>query len=290
MTIIGGGAWGHPYSLFKWGLIAKALGAKYVFLSVGTCSIESRLSRFFFRQALRLSSYRSYRDHTSKYLLEEMTFTHGDVVAPDLAFSHENALLVSGLSSIGSVKTVGISPITYLRHNWPKKDKEVYESYLENLVGFISGLVKRGYVIHLFTTNSSDRHAIREIVDLLLQSGNLNISGKIFQIRTETLKELFSSLDKVNCVVASRLHGVILAHLMRKPVLAISYDRKVDTHMKDTGFSDYCLDIHSLDAGTLMKAFDAMAADDEAIELKLQEICTDYARLLERQYNQVLED
>src|SRR5207249_1080169 len=32
-----GGPWGHPYALFKWGLLARAVSARYVFLSVGTC-------------------------------------------------------------------------------------------------------------------------------------------------------------------------------------------------------------------------------------------------------------
>jgi polysaccharide pyruvyl transferase WcaK-like protein len=284
-----GGPWGHPYSLLKWGLIARTIGARYAFLGVGTCALESRLSTFFIRQALRLAAYRSYRDQTSKKLLEEMAFTHGDPVGPDLAFSYEKTRLVSGCVSTGSGKTIGISPITYLRHNWPKKDKEVYERYLTSLVAFISGLIQRGYSILLFTTNSPDRHGIGEIVDLLSQGGNLDVSGKIHQARTDTLDELFSSLEKVDCVVASRLHGVILGHLMQKPVLAISYDRKVDTYMNDTGFPEYCLDIHNVNVDSLMKAFEAMVADEEKIALKLQKIGTDYARLLDRQYKLVLE-
>ena len=42
-----GGAWGHPYALFKWALIAKAAGTSFMFLSVGTGSLDSKLSRFF---------------------------------------------------------------------------------------------------------------------------------------------------------------------------------------------------------------------------------------------------
>src|ERR1700677_1019125 len=39
------GPWGHPWSLFKWSLLAKCRNVRILFLSVGYASLDSRWSR-----------------------------------------------------------------------------------------------------------------------------------------------------------------------------------------------------------------------------------------------------
>src|ERR1700694_5591332 len=56
-----GGLWGHPYALLRWGLLARAVGARFAFASVGTGSLPPT-SRFLVRRALALADYRSFRD------------------------------------------------------------------------------------------------------------------------------------------------------------------------------------------------------------------------------------
>ncbi len=57
-----GGPWGHPWSLLKWSVLSRIYRVPFLFVSVGKCSLEHPLSRFFVRIALRLAAYRSYRD------------------------------------------------------------------------------------------------------------------------------------------------------------------------------------------------------------------------------------
>ena len=129
-----GGPWEHPYALFKWGLIARAVGARYVFLSVGTCSLSSRLSNFFIYHALKLAAYRSYRDQTSKRLLEHMSFTRNDAVYPDLAFSYVNRRAMHSTGSRNVGRVVGVSPIAYLsQHGWPREDLSVYSPFAPSI-------------------------------------------------------------------------------------------------------------------------------------------------------------
>jgi len=280
-----GGPWQHPYALFKWGLIARAVGARYVFLSVGTCSLASRLSHFFIYHALRLATYRSYRDQTSKRLLEHMDFTRNDAVYPDLAFSYVNHS--TGSRNVGRV--VGVSPIAYLsQHGWPKVDLSVYVRYFGNLVHFISDLLRQGYSVVLFSTDLQDSKVVNDVVDSLAKDVSLNIDGRIWQPRTDTLDELFAQLLKADYVVASRLHGVLLSHLLYIPVLAVSYDRKVDTHMRDMGLSEYCLDIHNLETMSLLKAFELLTMNAGLIRSELKNRHIEYAHALERQYDFVL--
>lgn len=46
-------------------------------------------------------------------------------------------------------------------------------------------------------------------------------------------------------VVTSRFHGVLLSQLHEKPVLAISYHKKIDCLMDDTGQGDFVVPITS---------------------------------------------
>lgn len=281
-----GGPWGHPYSLLKWGLIARSVGARYAFLGVGTCTLEFKLSELMIRRALSLAFFRSYRDSKSKKLLKNISFTHQDTVCPDLAFSFEKKRLkIHNRDEQPPGKSVGISPIAYLRQNWPKQDNRVYQNYLEILVDFINMVLRHGYSIDLFTTDSSDLQPVREVFNLLEETNNSQVLNKVRQVRTESLDELYAALSSVDCVLASRLHGVLLSHLALKPVLAISYDRKVDTYMDDMGFSEYCVDIHAINADMLFVKFQKITSEADNIIEEIQKSGMHYADELNQQYD-----
>lgn len=284
-----GGAWAHPYALFKWGFIAKAVGAKYAFLSVGTCTLESKLSVFFIRQALRMADYRSYRDHDSKMLLRHITITCKDAVYPDLAFSYGLRSAVRTSHKTESGRVVAVSPIAYLsRYAWPRKDVLLYERYFDELIAFIYKLVSQGYFVVLFSTDTPDRHVVSDLVIRLYENGEPKIRRRIRRADPDTIEDLHRELVNVDYVVASRLHGVLLSHLLALPVLAISYDRKVDTYMRDMEMADYCLDIHRLEATSLFNAFQELTINQDKIKMRLTQKKKDYARALEKQYDFVL--
>jgi polysaccharide pyruvyl transferase WcaK-like protein len=285
-----GGTWGHPYALFKWGLLAKLAGSRFIVLSVGTCELESKVSLFFIRHALRLASYRSYRDRTSKELLKHMAFTRNDEVYPDLAFSYSNSELSKNSAKKSNRKVVGVSPIAYLAPGrWPKQNNAVFRPYFETLVAFVRILIRRGYSVVLFSTDATDRAVVSDMVDALTQESDLDVSGKLNHARTHTLPELLDQLRQVDYVVASRLHGVLLSHRFLLPVLAISYDRKVDTYMADLGLSEYSVDIHDVTTDSLVEVFEALTEDSESIRSTLLEINDRFARDLQHQYDVVLE-
>jgi polysaccharide pyruvyl transferase WcaK-like protein len=285
-----GGAWGHPYALFKWGLLAKMAGSRFVILSVGTCRLESKLSGFFIRQTLRLASYRSYRDQASKDSLEHMAFTRDDEVYPDLAFSYSKREEFENLDNEPNCKVIGVSPICYLSpYGWPEQDVAVYERYFEALLALVRISTKRGYSVVLFSTAGSDDEKIAgDIVDTLTKENDLDVTSRVSHPRTRTLAELFCQLRRVNYVVASRLHGVLLSHRLCLPVLAISYDRKVDTYMADVGLSHYCMDIHDVTTDSLVEVLNALMEKSGPIRSVLSDVNHRYALDLKRQYDVVL--
>jgi polysaccharide pyruvyl transferase WcaK-like protein len=285
-----GGAWGHPYALAKWGIIAKIARAKYVFLSVGYCDIESRLSRFFIKKALSFSSYRSYRDHNSKKLLKYLQYTDKDPVYPDLAFSYIKNYPIHELEKNQAAKTVGISPIAYLSRLWPKNDFQIYENYLNTLKAFALDLFKQGYNIVFFSTDRPDRQVNNDIIEYFLETVDGNeMSKKITHHCPDTLDELFEKLLHVEYVVASRLHGILLSHIINKPAIAVSYDRKVDTYMSDLGLIRYCLDIHKVEITSLKNTFQKLVKNGDSVKIILEKKAKQYFLELQNQYDLLLE-
>ncbi len=64
-----GGPWGFPYTLAKWGWLARLSGTSLVFVSVGAGPIKEDLSFRLIRMALGAASYVSLRDTPSRELL-----------------------------------------------------------------------------------------------------------------------------------------------------------------------------------------------------------------------------
>ena len=262
-----GGPWGHPYALFKWGLLARMSGIDYVFLSVGVGSLDAKLSRLFIRTALKLSSYRSYRDQTSKDIIAGVGPVRGDPVFPDLAFSYSLPKGERRAVTKRSKGVVGVSPITYLHpHRWPRADQAIYDGYMDRLVIFVSSLLREGYSIVFFSTDSPDRDATKDVIRILNDQVDFSLTDKIEEVPAFTVEDIFTYLQKVDYVVTSRLHGVLLSHLAGKPVLAISYDRKVDTYMEEMNQSEYCIDIHNFDESSLIKKFRLLEANAPDIQ------------------------
>jgi polysaccharide pyruvyl transferase WcaK-like protein len=264
-----GGAWGHPFTLFKWALLARLTRTKFVMLSVGACSTESRTTRAFLSWALKLSHLRSYRDAGTKALLRGWDFTRNDPVVPDLAFSYP----VPSVAPIGKSRSVGqrrigISPISHLSpHYWPQTNGTIFDNYVSALTEFASTQLSNGDELVFFTTASPDVHVASQLTEkLMARIGSANQRVRIERFSANNLDALFQVLSGLDLVIASRLHGVILSHLVAVPVLAISYDRKVDVHMEDLGQGRFCLDFHTLAVPTLLARFARLAG--EAAEIR----------------------
>ena len=286
-----GGPMGHPYSLFRWALIAKATKTKFVFLSVGVCSIDSKVSKFFIKIALRLSNYRSYRDQGSLNLISDLSFTKCDNVFPDLAFSYPLKMktdFVDYGNLIPKLK-IGLSPIAYLSEElWPKNNKAFFNRYLNCMIDFIVYLIKRDHEIFLFATDGPDKRVINLILKRVKLCFRDTKKYRLLSIDTYCVKDFFFEIDKFDCVIASRLHGVILSHLYGKPVLAISYDRKVTDYMKQINEDKFCVDIHHIHVLELINVFEMFTSDLAHIKNNISEKTSQFRDELLRQYDDLL--
>lgn len=66
-------------------------------------------------------------------------------------------------------------------------------------------------------------------------------------------------------VVTCRYHGVVLAHILNKPVLAISHHPKVASLMDALGLGQYCVDIQTFDPIELTERFASLVTHNREV-------------------------
>ena len=288
-----GGPWAHPYALFKWSLLARATGTRLVFLSVGVCTLDSRLSGYFVRRALRWADYRSYRDQHSRDLLRDWPFTRRDAICPDLAFSHPGAAS-EGSDPPGrsrSPEIVALSPIAYLStHGWPRRDAHVFAGYIKVLASFTADLLRDGWEVVLFASDFLDQPVLDEMGVTLGGELPEPLLQRLRLPRIRAAGELINALLNVDVVIASRLHGVILAHLAGKPVLAISYDRKVNTYMEDMDQAEYCLAVQQVQLDVVAGKFKSLIADAPRVRTTVSRRVEECRKRLAEQYDYLVRE
>jgi polysaccharide pyruvyl transferase WcaK-like protein len=281
-----GGAWAHPYTLFKWGALAKLSGTKFVILSVGAGPIGERLSKIFIRLAIGMADYLSFRDGASKRLVESFCRNIKAKVYPDLAFSL-NPGEVCGLRRSEIRNTiVGMSPISH--DAFRNQPEAVYEKYLNAFTDMVIWLRERDYPVMLFPSDvGMDIPVIEEVRGRLhARLGTTKLLGVSVPCVLE-LRDLLRELSMVKMVIASRLHGVLLSHVLGIPVLALSHHGKVEAHMGNMDQRQYCVKIEAVNTKVLIENFLKLEKTREEIGEKVRNRRNSYKYSLEEQYERV---
>ncbi len=269
-----GGPWGLPLSLLKWSLIAKRSKVPFVIASVGAGKVESRWSRIFLRAALKRCSYRSYRDEHSRQVARKLIQVEtDDVVVPDLALG-VTASTTPAASQVHRLarrrRIVAISPIAYAKPGcWPHEDALVYRRYVDEMAKAVREFVNRGYFVVLMVSALSDRAVIGELQQSVNAMATNGSSEQIYAPSIESWRDVVGSLKSVDLLIASRLHSIILGCATHRPVVAVSFDPKVNRMMADLAMSEHLLNIEEFVASDIMKASDRVARESASLQEKM---------------------
>ncbi len=283
-----GGPMNLPYTLWKWCVAARLAGARIVFLSMGAGPLDSRLSRWFIKRSLNWSDYRSLRDESSKRLVDGLGVRAPTPLYPDLAHS----LHLPGTprrSTSGPAREIGVNPFPqYDPRYWPVQDAGSYRQYLDRLAEFCVALLRRGARLHLFPTQlRSDTLVIADLRDAILRRMPEALD-RVVVPRVETIEDLTAVLDRVDLVVATRFHGILLALMRARPVLAVSNHNKMTELMVAAGQAEFVLPIDGIDPQILLERFLALEAGRERIEADLGRRMAEFDRRLAEQYDAAL--
>lgn len=283
-----GGPWGHPWTLLKFAALSRVFGVPFIYLSVGLCSLHYPLSRWFVGWSLRLAQYRSFRDQGSQTASEAQFHGISSAVWPDLAYGYSlpHMLVQRKDRSRDAQLRIAVNPIAFLDPRvWPVKDEQRYRRYFDQLVQVLKRLMWEGHRLTLFTTDGIDAQTSGDLRDAL--EAELSYAGQLTVLPDppeQTCEVLLQNLCDADVVIASRLHGVILCHLIALPVVAISFDRKVDVHMNEIGQSDYCMSIDSFTSDTLSQRLTSIVHARElesekircAVQANRRQVATQY--------------
>lgn len=282
-----GGAWGFPYTLYKWTWLAKLTGTKVAILSVGAGPISSPLSKWFFKRVLNRVEYRSYRDAISSRLMQSLKIEGAHPVLPDLVYSLQ--LPAPRATSVGATKVVvGTNPVPFFDGRyWPTPDPERYSDYVRKFAKFAHWLDKSGHAVLFFPTQvRADSLTISDIRCAMNGSGNS--SNLLEGQKIQGLEDLVSEIARADLVVANRYHGILISLMMNKPVLGVAYHEKSRALLAQAGQGDYVLKIDDFKSEDLIERFQALEANAPDIKKKIAECMAPLRKALDEQYDTVL--
>ncbi len=283
-----GGPWAFPYTLCKWVLLASAAKAKVAFVSVGAGPIRSPLGKFFAYVALRLSSYRSYRDGTSQSFVETLGVSAPSTVFPDLVYSLAIEAPSSNSVARESQPIVGINPVPFSDNRyWLGASERQYEMYIRKLAEFASWLIESGHQILFFPMQLRlDPPVIADIKSLMTPAEAS--APNVIEKPVLSFEDLLSAICMTEIVVATRFHGIVISYVLNKPVLGIAYQPKSRDVMVQMGQSDYVVDIESFDTDSLKTRFALLKSRSACIKQEIKQRKSMVQRALQSQYDEIL--
>jgi polysaccharide pyruvyl transferase WcaK-like protein len=284
--VCGLSGWG-PYTMFKWSLVAKLCRCKLLFVSVGAGPVYSALGKYFVKSALSLADFRSYRDNASLEYLKGIGFpTNSDRVYPDLVFSLPEAVIANDNSEKKRRSVVGLGLMEY--YGKPSVDSPgnaIYLAYLENLVVFLRWLLAHEYDARLLIGDVGDRRVTEEFKSLLKERSLIYDEARIIDEPVSSVEHLLSQLAATDIVVATRFHNVLLALLLNKPVISISFHHKCASLMSEMGLGEYCHDINHMNAGRLIEQFQDVERNAEKLKPVIRQKVEQSRKALDEQYS-----
>jgi len=265
--------------------MARAAGVKFLILNVGAGPLNHPLSKFFVLRALRLASYVSFRDQESRDLATDLGFNGKGYIFPDNVYSLDVASSNTGTKRRNRA-IVGIAPMPFPFSDllkYPSNAQEIQSQLVDKIAAFTSSLVAQAYSIKLFGSDTkADPPVIEDLRRTLLDRYNVSLPE---YVPLASLDELLSRMANMDYVVTCRFHGVVFAHLLNKPVLAIAHHPKVIHLMNDLGLSKYCVDMRTFDPVRLMDRFTSLVEETESVKKALATNLSDYRMRLTTQWD-----
>jgi polysaccharide pyruvyl transferase WcaK-like protein len=276
-------------AILKWAFLARLRGCKVAFLSVGVGTLERGRSRLIVKTALSLAHYRSYRNMLSKGLLESNGFdTRRDPICPDLAFSLKLPAPVRRFVRHGAKPVVGIGLMGYYRHRPHESGEDVYANYLRKMAQFAAWLLERGYTVRLLIGDVVYDEGVKDDLKALLHERGVQCDdGQLIDRRVRDFQQVLAELSATDIVVATRFHNLLLAILLHKQVIAISYHKKDDALLADFGLEKYCQWIDTFDVETLIEQFQDAEKSAAMQVARVRRQCHSNRVALQDQYRRV---
>ena len=274
------GQYAFPYNIWKWVVLSRLRGARAYFVNQGAGPLKTATGRYFLKSALGKADYVSFRDRRSRDLLMSAGWKGESAVHPDCVYGLPADL--GGPSSRlddSAQSVIGISP---MRVYWDR-DPRIYEKLIDDLGDLGASLSLQNRTLCLFSTeNPADDLPISDLAAAISKRAP---AAKLDTAKIHDLAEVWSCMRRMDFVVTCRFHGVVFAHRMGIPVLAIAHHPKVSTLMHDLGLSEFCIEVADCTPDRLTDLFASLTARSDEIRSHMLDSAERYRLELMRQFD-----
>ena len=253
VLILGGGGILQPgstiFSIFLYSLLFKIFGCKVVLLSVGVEFPHSfsPLDKFLVRLLVGISDVITVRDLVSRAFLKSLSVSKPILVFRDLSYLIYDDLcrFRSNFEFNGSGNPYVILVLKDISSNvMPLRGEHLDVHYLVKVLSdFCNYLIDvKGLQVYFLIAQHGLKSDLNIVFKVLKGIHNFSMVHLVFygSIPFNILLELFKGSI---CVVSMRLHPLILASMMNKPVIGLSYSNKVKTFMYENDLGGFLIDL-----------------------------------------------
>ncbi len=296
-----GGPSSHPYTFLTWTLLARLTRTKVIALSIGSERLTTRIGKSFCKWFLSMAHYRSFRDRYSRDTMKALGLRGDDPVFPDQGFAlldllGPNATETSHAeySKRDSGLVIGVSPVghmTCVSEYREDGNESLYRNYIETLSSFLLWLVQRGHRLVFCPTDFlQDQPFVEQIVgNIKAALPGVDLTRRIIHESLVTTEDLIVRIRMCDIMIASRFHAVVLPFALQKPVLALSYGRKVSDLMTECGQAAYHRKMDEAGLDDMIRVLQALEENRHAIAQHLGVIAAGYRSQLRKQYTEVFQ-
>lgn len=159
--------------------------------------------------------------------------------APDFAFTYK-------IPSDDKIKeSVGI---TIIDLNIRKDLAEKEDKYIKMLVNNINNYLQSGKKVYLYTFCSHE--CDERTLEMILQ--NFNNNPNVIDVRYNgNLDEFINTYSKMEYMICSRFHAIILSLLAKQNIQVLTYSKKIDNVIKDLELNLPIMDFKEIDSNVL---------------------------------------
>ncbi len=281
--------------LLTWCLAARLRGCYLAFVSIGAGPLHTPLARAVVKGALRLAHYVSYRDRFSAdYMASIGLRTTNHHIFPDLAFSLPPALLEPERPPVGAShqRVVGVGIMDYSgQRQANRRTTEQYYAYLDEIGAFISRLISNGVQVKILGGDFQyDPQVLVELKERLASRYNPPTGNALSEARFDTVEDLIAHIRDLDAVVATRFHNLVLALLLKKPTVSVSYHPKNEALMESFGLSGASQNVDELNGPALERQLSSVTTAWPLHEHFVRERLAEFRQRLDDQYRTLFLD
>lgn len=250
------------YLMIMW--LARLFGKRFFIYSQGIGPIITKLNRKLTAATLKKASGIVVRDEASKELLIEVGIKSEDIyVTADPVLRVKKADLSIGRNIL---EKEGFSfDDSRIRVGWAIREKKITSNFVEEICISIKRLIKEYHAqIILIPFHYSEDMAVIEEIQSRLESDICCIKHKYLT------NEMLSIIGNMDVLVGVRLHALIHAAIMDVPMIAISYDPKINSFMHSIDMKAMC-SMYDFKSEFFIEEFEKTITNADKIKSKIKE-------------------